>query len=57
MSVPRDNCFGGSSVEPRYPPNTVISSDGKFDSHLKPMKDTYNQRLIESLQIKLDVIY
>ena len=41
MSAPRDNCFGGNSAEPRYPPNTVIPRDGNFDSHLKPMKDTY----------------
>ena len=31
-----------SSAEPRYPPNTVIPRDGNFDTHLKPMKDTYN---------------
>ena len=43
MFVPRDNCFGGNSAEARYPPNTVILRDGNFDSHLKPMKDTYNQ--------------
>ena len=42
MSAPWDNCFGRKSVEPRYPPNTVIPRDGNFDSHLKPMKDTYN---------------
>ena len=41
MSAPRDNCFGGNSAEPRYPPNTVIPRDGNFDSHLKPMKDTF----------------
>ena len=41
MSVPRDNCFGGNSAEHRYPPNTVIPRDGNFDSHLKPLKDTY----------------
>ena len=41
ISAPRDNCFGGNSAEPRYPPNTVIPRDGNFDTHLKPMKDTY----------------
>ena len=42
ISVPRDNCFGGNSAEPRYQPNTVIPRDGNFDTHLKPMKDTYS---------------
>ena len=41
ISVPLENCFGGKSAEPRYPPNTVIPRDGNFDSHLKPMKDRY----------------
>ena len=35
--VPRDNCFGGNSAEPRYPPNTIIPRDGNFDSNLKPI--------------------
>jgi hypothetical protein len=42
MSAPQDNCFGGNSAEPCHTPNTVIPRDGNFDSHLKPMKDTYN---------------
>ena len=42
ISLPRDKCFGGNSAQPRYPPNTVIPRDGNFDTHLKPMKDTYN---------------
>ena len=41
ISVPWDNCGGGNSADPRYPPNTVIPRDGNVDSHLKPMKDTY----------------
>ena len=41
ISVPWDNCFGGNSAEPRYPPNTAIPRDGNVDSHLKPMKDNY----------------
>ena len=41
ISVTLDNCLSGNSTEPRYPPNTVIPRDGNFDSHLKPMKDTY----------------
>ena len=46
ISVPRDNFFCGNSAEPRYPPNTVIPRDGNFDSHLKPMKDTYILRAL-----------
>ena len=42
ISVPRDNCFGGNSAEPHCPPNTDIPRDGNFESHFKPMKDTYN---------------
>ena len=42
ISIPRDNCFGGNSAEPRYPPNTVIHRDG-FDSFLKPLKYTYTK--------------
>ena len=38
ISVPKDNCLGGNSVEPRYTSNTVILCDGNFDSHLLPMK-------------------
>ena len=30
ISVPWDNCFGGNSTEPRYPPFTVIHHDGNF---------------------------
>ena len=41
MSAPLDNYFGGNSTEPRYPQNTVIPRDGNFDSHIKPMKNTY----------------
>ena len=36
MDRPQDNCFGGNSTKPRYPPKTVIPRD---DSHLKSMKD------------------
>ena len=42
ISAPRENYFGGNSAQPRYPPNTVIPCDGNFDTHLKPMKDTYS---------------
>ena len=43
IPVHRDTCFGGNSAKPSYPPNTVIPRDGNFDSHIKPMKYTYNQ--------------
>ena len=42
ISIPWDNCFGGNSAEPCYPPNIVIPRDGNFDLHLKLMKYTYN---------------
>ena len=29
------------STQSRYPTNTAILHDGNFNSHLKPMKDTY----------------
>ena len=43
ISVPRDNCFGGNSAEPQYPPNTDIPRDGNFDSQFKHIKGTYNK--------------
>ena len=45
ISTPRDNCFSRNSTEPRFLPSTVIPRDGNFDSHLKPMKDTYSVHL------------
>ena len=42
MSVDNLNySFGRNSTEPRYPQNTVFPREGNFDSHLKPIKDTY----------------
>ena len=53
ISVPWNNCFGGNSAEPRYPPNTVIPCDENFDSHLKPIKDTYNvEKLLFSFKFQ-----
>ena len=40
--------LGGASL----PANTVIPRDGNFDSHLKPMKDTYSVIKYKSFLVK-----
>ena len=57
MSVPRVNCFGGSSAEPRYPLNTVIHRDGYFDSYLKPLKDTYTKATLYKRSARAQTIW
>ena len=43
ISVPRDNCFAGTRQSVVFRQTHFFLVDGNFDSHLKPMKDTYRQ--------------
>ena len=49
ISVRREDCFTSLPVKHSY-------RDGNFDSHLKPMKDTYNHLLNKRVDITNTIV-